>query len=76
MTGRLDVSGVQQAVRLAGTQALLAKQLGVTQQSISQWLRRGYVPLRRAVEIEALFGVPRRSLINPRFADLVDLPDA
>jgi DNA-binding transcriptional regulator YdaS (Cro superfamily) len=68
-------SGITDAVRLAGTQDLLAAKLGVTQQAVSIWLRRGWVPLRRAMEIETLLGVPRARLINPRIADLVDLPE-
>lgn len=66
-------SGISRAVRLAGSQEKLAEKLGVTQQAVSVWLRRAWVPLRRAQEIEALLGVPRASLINPRIADLVDL---
>jgi predicted DCC family thiol-disulfide oxidoreductase YuxK len=30
--------------------------------------------VRRALEIEAQFGIPRSRLISPRLADLVDLP--
>lgn len=67
-------SGIAKAVMVAGGQVKLAQVLGVTQQFISTCLRRGYVPVRRAVEIEMMFGVPRRQLINPRLADLVDLP--
>ena len=68
-------SGISDAVRLAGTQDLLAEKLGVSQQAVSIWLRRGWVPLRRAQEIEVLLGVSRARLINPRIADLVDLPE-
>lgn len=66
-------NAVIEAIRAAGTQEKLSDSLGVTQQAVSLWLKRGYVPLRRAQEIEALFGVPRARLINPRIADLVDL---
>jgi DNA-binding transcriptional regulator YdaS (Cro superfamily) len=67
--------GIAEAVRLAGTQQALSAKLGVSQQAVSIWLRRGWVPLRRALEIEAEFGVQRARLINPRIADLVDLPE-
>ena len=67
--------GIAEAIRLAGSRCLLAESLGVTQQSVSIWFRRGWALLRRAQEIEAQFGVPRTSLINPRIADLVDLPE-
>jgi len=67
-------NGIAEAVERAGGQVKLAQALGVTQQFISSCRRRGYVPPRRAVEIEAQFGIPRRRLINPRLVDLVDLP--
>lgn len=69
-----EQSGISRAVTAAGTQDALAAKLGVSQQAVSTWVRRGWVPLRRAQEIEAEFGVPRAKLINPRIADLVDLP--
>ena len=68
-------AGVREAVRLAGgTQVHLARVLGCTQQAVSLWLAQGWVPLRRAVEIEAVLGVPRGRLIRPRLRELVDLP--
>lgn len=66
--------GVDDAIKAAGSQQKLAEQLGVSQQAVSAWLRQRWVPLRRAQEIETLLGVPRARLINPRIADLVDLP--
>jgi len=66
-------TGIEEAVLAAGSQSNLARRLGVSQQFISTCLRRGYVPTRRAVEIEAQFGVPRKRLLNPRLVDLVDL---
>jgi len=68
-------TGIHEAVILAGGQVKLASALGVTQQFISASLRRGYVPPRRALEIEVQFGIPRRRLISPRLASLVDLPE-
>lgn len=65
-------TGIAGAVERAGTQAALAAKLGVTQQAVSDWERRGWVPLMRAAEIEHLTGVPRRTLVNPRVVDLVD----
>lgn len=69
-------SGIADALKQAGNQALLAERLGVTQQAVSIWLRRGWVPVRRALEIEAQFGIPRAKLISPRLADLVDLRES
>jgi DNA-binding transcriptional regulator YdaS (Cro superfamily) len=71
-----QTNGIAQAIRAAGSQQKLAKRLGVSQQAISAWLERGWVPLRRAQEIETSLGISRAKLIDPRIADLVDLPES
>jgi hypothetical protein len=68
--------GIDTAVASAGSQGKLAAQLGVTQQAVAKWVERGYAPLRRAQEIEAVFGVPRARLANPRMLDLLSGWDA
>ena len=73
MNNDTPISGIAEAVQKAKTQEALAEKLGVTQQAISTWLRRGWVPLLRALEIEAQYGIPRARLINPRIVDLVDI---
>lgn len=65
-------NAVLELVQRAGSQVALAEQLGVTQQAISKWIRRGYVPVRRVLECEAQYGVPRAKLLDPRLRDLVD----
>lgn len=60
-----------QAIDRAGSIAELARQLGVTYQAVQGWLRRGGVPARRAVEIEALYGISRHALIDPRLLHLL-----
>lgn len=64
-------SGIQRAVTTAGSQRALAAILGVSQQAVMQWVRRGYAPAERVVEIEAQLGIPRAELINPRLRDLL-----
>lgn len=59
-------NAVQEAIDAAGGQAQLADALGVSQQAVSQWLnKKRWVPPRRAQEIEALYGVKARRLVNP-----------
>lgn len=65
-------NAVALAIANAGSQVKLARLLGVTQQAVSTWVRRGWVPVRRAVEIEHLLGVPRHELVDPRLVDILD----
>lgn len=57
---------VERTVRAQGGQPKVAADLGVSQQSVSEWCDKGYVPVARAQEMEHLYGVPRTSLINPK----------
>lgn len=38
-------------IRMFGSQRALASALGVTESAVSQWFKKGCVPLPRAVEI-------------------------
>lgn len=53
-------------IRHFGTQVLTARALGMTQGSVSLWVRRGVVPYRRQLQIEQVTGGQLRA--NP--ADL------
>lgn len=68
-------NAVDAAIRAAGTQVNLAQVLGVTQQAISMWRRRGWVSPLRAQEIEALYGIPRTRLMKPRLVELMGTPE-
>ena len=74
MTPNQTPTGIEKAVARVGSQTELAARLGVTQQVISVWLRRGWVPVHRAAEIEHYTGVSRQSLIKPRWRELLELP--
>jgi DNA-binding transcriptional regulator YdaS (Cro superfamily) len=65
------MSGVLEAVAVAGGQKLLAEVLGVSQQNVSTWVRRGFVPVHWVVPVEQATGVPRQYLIDPKLVDLV-----
>lgn len=67
-----DVPGIDAAVHALGTQAALADALGVSQQAVAKWRKRGFVPVERAVEVEQATGVPRARLLNPRVRELLD----
>jgi len=50
MSTRLsDITGIELACYAAGSQAKLADLLGCSQQNVSMWLRRGWVPVDRVV---------------------------
>jgi TorA maturation chaperone TorD len=51
--------GLQQAIRTAGGVTELARRIGVSQPSVSNWTR---VPSERVVSVEAATGVPRQVL--------------
>lgn len=76
------MTGIEQAIAKAAEQAQaggktrsgqvqLAEELGVSQQLISRWVIRGWVPPERVVEIEALYGISRKLLLKPSLVDLV-----
>jgi DNA-binding transcriptional regulator YdaS (Cro superfamily) len=70
MQDTLGTTGIYDAVLAAGGQKQLADQLGVTQQLISQWIRRGFVSLNHVTELESRYGIPRARLINPKYLRL------
>jgi len=72
MSTQHDIPGICKAVKAAGSQTELADKVGVTQQVISKWVRVGFVPLNRAVELEELYDIPRRELISPKLRDLLE----
>ena len=58
---------IDRAIQAAGGRLSdLAAHLGVSQQAVSLWRRQRYVPWRRALVIEARYGVPRHELVDPR----------
>lgn len=43
----------------------------MTVQAVYQWLKRGWVPHQRALEIEAKYGIPRVDLLKPTLVPIV-----
>lgn len=66
-----QMTGIAEAVLMAGSQSRLAEVLGVSQQRVSKWVRNGWVPTGRILEIESQYGISRHRLANPRLAALV-----
>ena len=61
--------GIDRAIMQAGGQRKLAERLGITQQTISYWRKKGGVPIHRVAEVEALTGVERDQLLTARVLD-------
>lgn len=70
---RID-TGIAAAVAAAGTQIGLGQQLGVSQQAVNKWQQQGWVPLKRAGQIEARYGIARTRLVNPKILALLGTP--
>ncbi len=64
------MTGIEKAIELAGGASPLATKLGVSHQAVYVWLRKGWVPAHRALEIEKLFDIPRVELFKPELAAL------
>jgi TorA maturation chaperone TorD len=58
--------GLERAIAAAGGIGALARALGISQPSVSNWLR---VPAERVLAVEALTGVPRSSLRPDLYPD-------
>lgn len=65
-------TGIVDAVAHAGGQQKLAAELGVSQQNVSKWVQRGFVPVQWVVPVEQATGIPRDRLIDPALVDLVN----
>lgn len=52
---------LRRAIAIAGSQAKLAKMIGLRQPSVAKWLERG-IPAERAIDIERCTGVSRSEL--------------
>ena len=65
------MTGIKKAIEKAGGANALATKLGVTHQAIYTWVRRGWVPAQRALQIEIIYDVPRGDLFKPELAALL-----
>lgn len=61
-------TGLQKAIKVAGSAANLARMLGISQTAVCQW--KGVPPVKRCPDIEKLTGVSRR-ILRPDFFKVV-----
>lgn len=57
-------TALKKAIKIAGGQSALARKLGISQQSIQQWV---FVPLKRVKQVSEITGVPREELAPELF---------
>lgn len=68
-----DLTPIQRAVAAAGSISALARRLGVAPQVCNRWVKRGYVPPARALELEVYYGIPARELVKPALLEMASL---
>lgn len=66
-----DMSGIDRIIAAAGGQTALAEVLGVSQQAVSKWQKRGFVPADRVDQLANAFAVEREALIDPALRALI-----
>lgn len=71
------MKGISKAVEMAGSQAVLAVKLGVTQQAISEWEIKGFVPDNRIDDVlnavdKGCAQIKPRDLLDPKLIALMD----
>lgn len=73
-TMRARRAALETAIVRAGGIVKFAKAMGVTLQAVTLWRGQHYVPLKRAVEIERLYSVPREDLVAADVAEALTTP--
>jgi len=68
-----NMNGIDLAIERAGSISALARKLSVSHQVANRWQKRGFVPSKRALEIEMHYGVPARDLVDPSLLHIAAL---
>ena len=67
---------IQKVISILGSQTALAKKIGVSPQSVHQWVEQGKPPGNRVIEIEKLVkGSVSRHELRPDFYPEIDSRD-
>ncbi|MBU2788608.1 helix-turn-helix domain-containing protein [Acidithiobacillus sp. VAN18-1] len=69
------MNGLKRAISHFGSQASLARRLGVVPMAVSHWLKRQRIPPHQAIAIErATNGAVRREELRPDIFGPMDIP--
>lgn len=75
-TRRERMAALDEAIKRGGGIVAFARRMGVRHQAVYGWKKRGWTPLDRALAMEAIFGIDRNRLIEPRLAFALATPSA
>jgi hypothetical protein len=70
------IEAINLAISKGGGIVRFAKSMGVSHQAVYAWKRRGWVPVEKAVVIEAAYGIPRDDLMSPDLVRALAAPSA
>jgi hypothetical protein len=70
-------TGLDRAIGLAGSQAKLALSIGTSQQAVSEWVARGFLPVGRIDDVlnavdPGCKHIKPRDLLDPELIELMD----
>jgi DNA-binding transcriptional regulator YdaS (Cro superfamily) len=68
---RPEDTGIRRAVEKAGGAAAMARKLHVSGQAVGIWLKQGFAPAQRALEIEFHYGIPREELVSLKMRNVM-----
>lgn len=68
-----EPTAFDRAVTAAGSLSALGRDLKISHQAISKFKRRGFFPPKRALEIEILYAIPAKELIDPDLQEMLHL---
>ena len=68
------IAAIDLAIERGNGIVRFAKSMGVSHQAIYAWKRRGWVPIEKAVALEAIFSIPRDDVMNPDLVRAVNTP--
>jgi hypothetical protein len=66
-------ASLDDAVKKIGGARKVAAKMKVSHQAVYVWIKRGWAPMKRAIQLERMTGIPRAKLIDPQIAKLLNI---
>lgn len=64
--------GFQKILEVEGSISAFARALKISHQCANRWVKQGYVPVERALEIEKLYGISARDFVKPGLLEIAE----